>query len=133
MFIARPSSVGSNLRRKDPSAEELAKLNEYHSASSVYSQLGRLRAATADTPPVSLIISPYFPYPSEDAAFFEELSLKNRKLKLVILDYFSALTAKDLKKKGELKVKEELLQLLNKELVMGSVSALYFDEYIILD
>lgn len=133
VFIVHPAAVGSNLRRKDPSAESLIQKHTYYDQTSVYSQLGRLRAATADSPSVSLIVAPYFPYPADDEEFFEEISLKNRKIKLLIIEYFSEHTSNELKKSGEQKVKNDLLQLINEELVIGEISALFFEEYIFLD
>jgi flagellar basal body-associated protein FliL len=133
VFAARPSNIGSNLRHADPSAEKLIKGKTYYDQTSVYSQLGRLRAATADDPSVSVIVTPYFPYPSNDDEFYEELSLKNRKIKLLIIEYFSEHSAEQLKKDGELKIKNDLLTLINEELVIGDISALFFEEFIILD
>lgn len=133
VFINRPSSIGSNLRHSDPSAEQLMKKKDYYGQTSVFSQLGRLRASTADDPPVSIIVTPYFPYPSDDDEFYEEISLKNRKIKLLIIEYFSTFKAEDLKKSGELKVKTDLVQLINEELVIDKITALFFEEYIILD
>lgn len=133
VFFVSPSKIGANLRHQDPSAQKITRDNTYFSDTAVYSQLGRLRAATSDAPPVSLIVSPYFPYPSDDEAFYEEISLKNRKIKLIIIEYFSKYESHALKKRGEQKIKEDLVQLINDELVMGKISALFFEEFIILD
>lgn len=133
VFAVRPSGIGSNLRHTDPSAEKLISGSTYYEQTSVYSQLGRLRAATADDPSVSVIVTPYFPYPADDEEFFEEVSLKNRKIKLLIIEYFSSYTAVELKKEGELKIKSDLVRLINEELVIGDISALFFEEFIILD
>ena len=49
-----------------------------------------------------------------------------------LLDYFAGHTQKEILSLGEKKVKEELLFKINEQLVMGKISALYFDDYIFL-
>ena len=50
----------------------------------------------------------------------------------LFLDYFARHTQKEILSLGEKKVKEELLFKINEQLVMGKISALYFDDYIFL-
>lgn len=82
---------------------------------------------------VVIVVSPWFSYPAEDKALFEELSLKERQIKSIFTNYFSALTFSQIRAKGENLIKEELLQKINENLVMGQIRAVYFNDYIFIE
>jgi flagellar basal body-associated protein FliL len=65
--------------------------------------------------------------------YYEELCTKTRSLKSIIVSYFSGQTKAQLQKKGESTVKAQLRNLLNKELVLGKIDALYFGEYLFFE
>lgn len=134
-FLAKKAQFGL-YRRKDPasvqeiSSSKKSELNEFK-------EFGTLRVLTkSDDPDVSigenLVITPWFLYKKGDAAFYEELCHKKKKIIAVFLDYFAGHTQKEILSLGEKKVKEELLFKINEQLVMGKISALYFDDYIFL-
>ena len=131
IITAKPEQVGKGLRKIDPSPVSVEKKSG--STTSVYTDLGQLIAITADNPAVILIITPYFSYPANDKAFFEEIAQKKLQLKSLILNYFSMHEKEELIKMGEDKVKKELIQKINEELMLGSISAMYFNEYIFLN
>ena len=64
--------------------------------------------------------------------FMKNSATRKKKIMALFLDYFAGHTQKELLSLGEKKVKEELLFKINEQLVMGKISALYFDDYIFL-
>ncbi len=130
-FVSGNASPGGNLRRQDPPPTSIA--NSPNSKTSVYTQIGTLRCSTSDDPAIPLVVSPYFPYPTDDVVFYEELFKKNLKLRSLITSYFENFTQKELLETGEQNVKQELITIINAELVLGSIDTLYFAEYIFLE
>ena len=100
---------------------------------SVFDGIGTLRLSTCDEVPVPIVLSVYFYYPTEDSLYYEELCTKTRSLKAIIASYFAGQTMAQLQKRGESTVKAQLKNLLNKELVLGKIDALYFGEYLFFD
>ncbi len=98
-----------------------------------YTLLGELRIITAENDGEEknaiVVVKPWFSYPAGDEAFFEELSDKNLLLKKVFTDYFSLHSIQKLKSMGEDAVKDELIDIINKELSLGKISSLFFDTY----
>ena len=64
---------------------------------------------------------------------YEELCQKQRKIRTIILQFFTQKTQKELFSMGEEVIKSEILKLINEELSMGKIEALYFEEYIFLE
>jgi len=125
---------GKNLRKTDPSPNSIVeKSKKSGTPEKIYTKLGTLRALTADVPPIPIVITPYFSYPDNDKAFFEELTSKNKKLQQIILQYINTKTQKELSKIGEIKVKEDILKQFNTALIMGQINTIYFDEYIFFE
>ena len=131
VMTSHPENVGAGLRKIDPKPVRVEKKSG--TKNTVYSDIGRLRAITADVPPVSLVITPFFTFPTADNAFFEELVQKKRRLRSVFLDYFALHSKDELIKMGEAAVKQELIEKLNAELMLGKIDVLYFNEYIFLN
>ena len=102
-----------------------------------FTDIGQLRIFTKQISEkdeqVVIVVSPWFSYPAEDKALFEELSLKERQIKSIFTNYFSALTFSQIRAKGENLIKEELLQKINENLVMGQIRAVYFNDYIFIE
>ncbi len=130
-FVSGNASPGGALRQQDPSPTKIT--STASDETSVYSQIGTLRCSTADDPTIPLVVSPYFPYPTNDLAFYEEIFKKNLKLRLLITNYFESYTQKELLDIGEDIVKEHLIEIINEELVLGTISNIYFAEYIFLE
>ncbi len=130
-FVSGKANPGDSLRKQDPTPTTI--VDSSSDGIAVYSQIGTLRCSTADSPSIPIVVSPYFPYPSSDTAFYEELFKKNQKLRLLIIEYFESYTQIELLSIGEETIKKNLLELINAELVLGKVSELYFAEYIFLE
>ena len=100
---------------------------------SVFSDFGRLRTFTADKPQIPVVVLPFLSYKTENTFLYEELCQKQRKIKSMILQFFTQKTQKELFSMGEEIVKSQILLLINNELSMGKIEALYFEEYIFLE
>ncbi|MBQ0002385.1 MAG: hypothetical protein KBT21_02485 [Treponema sp.] len=101
-------------------------------------KFGTLRALTAPEKKdfsngTNLVVTPWLTYSNKDSAFYEELIQKKTALTNIFLVYFATRTQKELFTLGEKKIKAELLDLINEQLVLGKIEALFFDEYIFLD
>ncbi len=97
----------------------------------VFGEIGPLRAITADKVPVTVLVTPFFPYPAADIPFREELVQKTRTLRTTILLWFRSHTIAEITKLGEDGVKKELIKGINSNLVLGEITILYFDEYMV--
>jgi len=117
----------ANARRADPAAETI--VAESGGKRAVFGGIGQLRAATADDDAVTVVVSPYFPYPAADAPFREELVSRTVEMRRLVLDWFRARRASDLADLGEDGVKAALLTEINRVLLLGRLEAVYFDEY----
>ena len=129
---------GAAYRKADPSPQKVINMSAKKDGKvAAYTALGEIRAITKaqgnDSMGVTLVVSPWFAYPDGDSVLFEELSQKDRQFKSIIGTYFSTYTVKELHYKGEKRVKEEILALINDQLVLGKITAVYFDSYVFLE
>lgn len=131
VYAIRQASPGKDLRQADPSPESIS--DQF----GTFTEMGQIRTFTAGDPNVTevaaVVIEPWFSYENKDTAFYEELSGKRRKIQSIIVDYFSQRSLSKLKSMGETYIKDELLEMINHELVMGSISALYFETYLFIE
>jgi flagellar basal body-associated protein FliL len=118
--------------KKNPSKDEVLADNS-GSKAGIFADIGTLRAGTADKKPVTVIILPFFPYPPDDIAFREELVSKTRAMRSSIQNWFHSRTIKEISKIGEAGVKAELIKCINANLVLGQITTIYFDEYMVLE
>ena len=131
-FIFLPDKIGSSFRKKELTIEQASAKQEKNDLS-VFSSIGRLRLLTSDNKDITIILKPYFFYPTSDKDFYEELVTKNQKMRFLISEYFENKSFDFIKTTKEMEIKKELLEILNESLVMGKIQDLYFDEYIFLD
>lgn len=130
-ITAHPERVGEGLRKADPAPTNIEK--KAKNSFGVYEDIGRLRAITSDIPAISLVITPYFTYPVNDSAFFEEIVQKKRQMRSIILEYFALHSKDELINMGENAVKQELIVNINAALMLGQIENLYFNEYMFLN
>lgn len=135
-FVSKKAHFGT-YRHKDPSS--VVEISENKNGElQEFKEFGTLRVLTkSEREDVSvgenLVITPWFSYQKSDASFYEELCYKKKKIITIFTDYFSNHTQKELFRIGEKRVKEELLRAINDQLVMGKITALYFDDYIFFE
>lgn len=132
LFFSGKLEPGKNFRKTDITPEELTKADKTGNTE-VFTGLGTIRTGTRDEPSIPIVIKPYFSYPADDTQYYEELCRKTRKMQLLFTQYFADFTKDQLLENGEQKVKRDLLQLINDELVLGQIPALYFEQYIFFD
>ena len=101
--------------------------------SSFFTGIGRVRAATDDLSPATVIVSIAFPYDPADAAFTEELASKTRSFRELAVDLFSSYSRGELEDLGETKLKTELMRSFNAVLRLGSIGELYFNDYLVVE
>jgi len=97
----------------------------------VFPDLGRLRIPLTNSSTMILSIS--FPYSADDIAFTEELAVRINDLRILAIDYFSALPQDKLIHIDEEAAKQEILRRFNVNLRLGRIETLYFNDMIIID
>ncbi len=118
-----------NKYRKIDNPAEIQKNIEY----SLFSDFGRLRTYTCDNPQIPIVVLPFLSYKTENSFLYEELCQKQRKIKSIILQYFTQKTQEELFSLGEENIKTQILTLINNEVSMGKIESIYFEEYIFLE
>ena len=102
-----------------------------------YLNLGVLRITTKEDEEnkttALIILEPWFSYDNTDPAFQEEVTTKKTNFKTIVLDFFANRTANQVKAMGEDLLKSQLLELANKELVLGKFSAVFFEVYLFFE
>lgn len=137
-FATDKAHPGIHLRTIESPADSTEKAtSKNHSAVASFTGIKQIRAFTKPNPQNSngtlVIVTPWFNYPSDDTAFFEELSRKSGIMTSLIVMYFSDHTQEDLVSMGERKVKNDLRDTLNEQLVLGKISEIYFTDYIFFE
>jgi flagellar basal body-associated protein FliL len=97
-----------------------------------FTGIGTIRVSTADAQPEMVIISVSFVYHPEDKAFSEELALRVKDFRQIIIGYFSSFPASELRSLDENSIKSELLLRFNSILRLGKIEALYLGDYMII-
>ena len=136
-FAVSGGNPGKNYRRADPDPMKMINRSKgKEDAVDAFTDISQIRIQTRveseDEEPAVIVVSPWFSYPAGDQQLFEELSQKERQMRGIFSGYFSSRTSKDLMDKGEVKIKEELLDEINAQLVMGKIRAVYFNDYIFI-
>ena len=124
---ARP---GEGLRREDPLPKSVG------TEKSAFSEIGQIRVFSREDENEQksvIVLVPWFEYDGNDKAFYEELDRKHMSLKNLLTTYFATRTKEELLSLGEDKIKSELKAQVNDTLVLGKISAVYFNDYIFFD
>ena len=94
--------------------------------------IGQLRVSTADPQPGMVIIYVSFIYYPNDKAFSEELVLRVKDFRQIIVDYFGAFSVSELQALDEDSIKIELLRRFNAILRLGQIETLYFGDFMVM-
>lgn len=154
-FATRKARPGIDLRRPEPMPTVEEQISRSRAAaaqdsggsaqgdslagdgSGAYTSLGQIRATTMAHPETAatalVIVEPWFSYASDDPAFAEELDNKRQKIRSIFLQLFASHTFPQLRDMGEARVKALLLDSINRELIFGKISAVFFEEYLFLE
>lgn len=121
-----------SLRSRDPAADDVVR-GDASGNTAVFTELGTLRAKTADEHTATVVVSVYFPYPANDLAFEEEITGKSRSIRRVVLEWFATRTLEEIDSMGEQGVKKALLGEINGLFVLGRIETLYFGDYMVFE
>ncbi len=137
-FTKNKAEIGTRYRHADPTPKQVISASlSTDSKLSAYTDLGQIRVVTKSPDKghtgTLIIVSPWFSYPSSDTPLFEELAQKSQKEKSIIVNYFGQKTRQELLTMGEQAVKKELKERINNELVLGTITNVYFDQYLFFD
>ncbi len=136
-LATKKASLGKNYRQSDPTPETVINRARKSNSKVKTTSLGQFRISTkpesSQAKGILLVVSPWFSYPDDDVQLFEEIFQKTRKIKSIITEYFSGHTKSELLSIGEKKVKEELKELINGQLVMGPIKEIYFEQYMFFE
>ena len=116
-------------------AEFIPAQNLRNQKQNAFTKIGQIRAATKEDKNAKfsiVIITPYLEYEGGDQSFYEELDRNTKKIKEMIIRYFSTQTTTQLNQKGESKIKSDLLEQINEILVLQKIKNIYFVDYQIL-
>ena len=97
-----------------------------------FTGIGRIRISTADPQPGMVILFVSFIYYPDDKVFSEELVLKIKDLREIIIDYIGSFSVEELQKQEEENIKHELLRRFNAVLRLGQIETLYFSDFMII-
>ena len=97
-----------------------------------FTSIGRLRVPTVDTKPEMVILFVSFVYYPDDKTFSEELVLRVREFRTIIINYIGSFSATELHELGEDTIKIELLQRFNAILRLGEIKTLYLSDFMII-
>jgi flagellar basal body-associated protein FliL len=97
-----------------------------------FTGIGTIRVPTADAQPGMVILFISFIYYLDDVAFSEELALRVKDFRQIIIDYFSPFSVSELRGLDEAEIKSELLLRFNSILRLGQIETLYFGDFMII-
>ena len=97
-----------------------------------FTGIGLLRVSTADPQPGTVILFVSFVYYPADKAFSEELVLRVKDFREIIINYIGSFSVVELQKQGEEEIKTELLRRFNALLRLGQIGTLYFSDFMIV-
>lgn len=121
------------LKKETPVAEQ-NKYSPYtlRGDKAIYSQLRQIRAISQDEVPATIVVSPHLEYDAKNIPLQEELVKKKEQIKISILEWFHKRTWLNIEGQKEEDIKKELLNEINKQLTLGSCTAIYFQEFKVL-
>jgi flagellar basal body-associated protein FliL len=97
-----------------------------------FTGIGTIRVSTTNGQPGLVIIFVSFIYYPDDGAFSEELALRVKDFRQIIIDYFSPFSVSELRELDEDDIKSELLLRFNSILRLGQIETLFFGDLMII-
>jgi len=97
-----------------------------------FTGIGTIRVSTTDVQPGMVILFVSFIYYPDDKAFSEELALRVKDFRQIIIDYFSPFSVSELQGLNEDDIKSELLLRFNSILRLGQIETIYFGDFMII-
>ena len=106
--------------------------NKQNGQGQTFTGIGRIRVSTAGSQPGTVIIFVIFNYNPEDKAFSEELALRVRDFREIIVDYIGSFSIAELQKMSEDSIKIDILRRFNAVLRLGQIETLFFSDFMIV-
>jgi flagellar basal body-associated protein FliL len=98
----------------------------------IFTGIGTIRVPTADAQPGMVVLFVSFIYYPDDKAFSEELALRVKDFRQIIIDYFGSFSVSDIRELDEDSIKKELLLRFNSILRLGQIRTLYFGDFMVI-
>ena len=98
-----------------------------------FTGIGPIRVSTADPHPGMVILFVTFIFYPEDKAFSEELVLRVKDFRQIIMEYFGSFAVSELRVSNEESMKTQLLDRFNAILRLGQIDTIYFSEFMIVE
>jgi flagellar protein FliL len=117
---------------KNPPSQEKPTASQKVGEGQIFTGIGTIRVSTADAQPAMVILFVSFIYYPEDKAFSEELALRVKDFKQIIVDYFGSFQVSELRGLDEEIIKTELLLRFNSILRLGKIETMYLGDYMII-
>ncbi|GAB1483538.1 hypothetical protein MASR2M78_23540 [Treponema sp.] len=124
---------GTLFGKRSPDTGPGTEAQKPSSRGNYFTGIGRIRTASDDVKPATIIVSIAFPYDPKDSAFSEELASHIRDFRDIAVDFFSSYSSSSLRSLDEAALKHELLRRYNKILRLGKIQILYFNDFVIID
>ena len=118
--------------RPTPPGQDQVAVQNNHAGGQTFTGIGQIRVSTADPQPGVVILFVSFVYNPEDRAFSEELALRVRNFREIIVDYIGSFSTTELQSLNEESLKSELLRRFNAILRLGQLETIYFSDFMIL-
>ena len=119
-------------QKTDPPEHNQPSIIQENEQGQTFTGIGRIRVPTADPQPGMVILFVTFRYNPEDKAFSEELALRIKDFREVIMHYIGSFSAEELLNQSEESIKSEFLHRFNTILRLGKIDTLYFSEFLII-
>jgi len=122
---------GVFFHKKSPNQKQSTVFQESREGQT-FTGIGTIRVSTTDAQPGMLIIFVSFIYYPDDVAFSEELALRVKDFRQIIIDYFSPFSVSELRELNEDEIKSEILLRFNSILRLGQIATIYFGDFMII-
>jgi len=118
--------------QKKPPSQEKPTASQKVGEGQIFTGIGTIRVSTADAQPAMVILFASFIYYPDDKAFSEELALRVKDFKQIIVGYFGSFPVSELRGLDEEIIKTELLLRFNSILRLGKIETMYLGDYMII-
>lgn len=132
VFILQGTLIVFLRSEETPITEEERKPYILRGGGAIYSEIGQIRATSADKKEAAtIVLHPFLEYDATNIPLQEELAKKKEVIRASISEWFLSHTWLYIEAQKEHDIKSELMKDINSKLDMGSISAIYFEKFTI--
>ncbi len=135
LFIASGTLIAlMNKEEKTYTDESALKSNPYilRNGKAIYSEIKQIRITSSDEEPATIVLEPFLEYDVTNIPLQEEIVQKKDIIRECIKKWFLSRSWISIESQKESDLKKALLIEINTSLTLGSVSAIYFEDFQIL-